>query len=54
VPPPLAPPAEAFRQTIDRELGVLANLVPILRPAQRAVLASIIEARIGLLSSGGE
>jgi hypothetical protein len=54
VPPPLAPPAEAFRRSIDRELGFVANVVPILRPAQRDVLASIIEARIGLLSPRGD
>jgi hypothetical protein len=43
VPPPLAPPAEEFRRSVDGEVGFLANLVPILRPHQRDVLASIIE-----------
>jgi hypothetical protein len=43
VPPPLAPPAEEFRRSVDGEVGFLASLVPILRPHQRDVLASIIE-----------
>ncbi|HTQ42427.1 MAG TPA: Spy/CpxP family protein refolding chaperone [Polyangiaceae bacterium] len=43
VPPPLAPPAEEFRRSVDGEVGFLVNLVPILRPHQRDVLASIIE-----------
>jgi hypothetical protein len=43
VPPPLAPPAEEFRRSVDGEVGFLANLVPLLRPHQRDVLASIIE-----------
>jgi hypothetical protein len=55
VPPPLAPPAEAFRRSIDGEVGFLAKLVPILRRSQRDVLASIIEAPpVAPLSSGGE
>jgi hypothetical protein len=53
VPPPLAPPAEAFRRSIDGEVVFLAKLVPILRRSQRDVLASIIEARsVGPLSAG--
>jgi len=44
VPPPLAPPAEVFRRSIDGEFGFLAKLVPMLRARQRVVLASIIEA----------
>jgi hypothetical protein len=44
VPPPLAPPAEVFRRSIDGEIGFLAKLVPILRSRQRVMLASIIEA----------
>lgn len=43
VPSPLAPPAEAFRQRIDREVGDLARLVPALRPDQRERLAATIE-----------
>jgi hypothetical protein len=55
VPPPLAPPAEAFRRRIDGEVGFLAKLVSILRHSQRDVLASIIEARpIEPLSPSGE
>lgn len=44
VPLPLAPPAETFRQGLDRDIDFLARLVPVLRPAQRVRLASMIEA----------
>lgn len=45
VPSPLAPPAAAFRQIVDREIANLARLVPSLRVAERARIAASIESR---------
>lgn len=43
VPPPLAPPAAAFRQAVDREIVELARRVPTMRVDQRERLAATIE-----------
>lgn len=45
VPSPVAPPADALRRRIDREVENLARLVPSLGAAQRRRLASAIEER---------
>lgn len=45
VPAPSVSPADAIREGIDQQIAFFSRLLPLLRPDQRAKLASSLENR---------